>query len=266
MSRLDPGRIRAALGEAAGLADLETLAEIDSTNSYLMRQAAPAPGRYRVAVTDNQTSGRGRHGRTWESPPGSGLCLSMAYTFERSPDSLPALTLAVGIGVIESLGGMDIGDVNLKWPNDLVAMDGKLGGILTETKAGAGGMTVVTGVGINIELPPALRGRGDWAPRAVDLRTHVGHAPVAEDLAAALIGGLQQTFVIYEEHGFAAYFDRWASYDWLYGRDVAIAAVSHAVNGTAAGIAEDGALLVETASGETQRIASGSVAIVGSRS
>ena len=80
MNKLDADAIRQSLGElvSSRLAGLEAFPEIGSTNSYLMQQAAPAPGQVHVVVTDNQTQGRGRHGRTWQSPPGSGLCLSLA--------------------------------------------------------------------------------------------------------------------------------------------------------------------------------------------
>jgi BirA family biotin operon repressor/biotin-[acetyl-CoA-carboxylase] ligase len=80
MTNLDADVIRRNIDEAtaAKLSEFEVFAEIGSTNSYLMQQAVPMPGKMRVAATDNQTAGRGRHGRSWQSPPGSGLCLSMA--------------------------------------------------------------------------------------------------------------------------------------------------------------------------------------------
>ena len=135
MTNLDADAILGGLGEFAShrIEEFETFAEIESTNSYLLQQPAPSPGRVRVALTDNQTAGRGRHGRTWQSPPGSGLCLSMGYTFARQPSNLPALTLAIGLGVTEALSEVGVHGVLLKWPNDLMADDGKLGGILTET-------------------------------------------------------------------------------------------------------------------------------------
>ena len=155
MNNLDANVIRSDLGAAAAarLGRLEIFAEIESTNSYLMQQPAPAHGKMHVAATDNQTAGRGRHGRTWQSPPGSGLCLSMAHTFASPPPNLPVLTLAIGLGAIETLKELKATAVQLKWPNDLIAMDCKLGGILTESQAQPGGaMTVVTGIGLNIDL------------------------------------------------------------------------------------------------------------------
>ena len=137
MTRLNPDVIRDSLDEtvAGRLAVFEAFDEIASTNSYLMDREAPSPGQFHVALTDNQVAGRGRHGRVWQSPAGSGLALSLAYTFAAQPANLAAITLAIGVGAIEALDRVGIGGVQLKWPNDLVADDGKLGGILTETQA-----------------------------------------------------------------------------------------------------------------------------------
>lgn len=270
MTNLDADVIRRSLGAATStmLADFEVFNEIESTNSYLMQQPGPPPGQLRVAATDNQTAGRGRHGRTWQSPPGSGLCLSTAYTFALSPENLPALTLAIGIGVIETLAGMNITGVQLKWPNDLIAMDGKLGGILTEAQGqSSGAVTVVTGIGLNIDLNERLDFglETDWARRIVDLKSYVGEVPATEQLAAKLIAGLHRTFADYEDRGFATVVERWAEYDWLFGRELTIDMPQRQVTGVGAGIADDGALLVDTGSAGMQRVTSGSVVMAGLR-
>ena len=62
----------------------------------------------------------------------------MSYTFARVPEQLPALTLALGVAIVESLQQTGVEGVSLKWPNDIVALDGKLGGILTEVQSGSG--------------------------------------------------------------------------------------------------------------------------------
>ena len=168
MISLDAGAIRGALSEdvAARLFSFEVFSEIESTNSYLMQQEAPPPGHASVALTDNQTMGRGRHGRTWQSPPGSGLCVSVGFTFATQPANLPALTLAIGLGAIAALEGLGVSGVQLKWPNDLVAGDGKLGGILTETRSHSSGLiSIVSGLGINVDLVPVSRQTGRTASR-----------------------------------------------------------------------------------------------------
>ncbi len=264
MTGLDPDRILCALDAMPGSsgAQVEVFREIESTNTYLMRQASPEAGRCRVAVTDNQTAGRGRHGKSWQSPPGSGLCLSMAYTFGQNPENLPALTLAIGVGVIEGLAAEGIAGVQIKWPNDLIAGDGKLGGILTEAQTGVqGAVTVVSGLGLNINLGDGLvlEDLDEGALRAVDLKGHAGQVPQTEDLAAVLIHGLENTFITFEQRGFREFAGRWADYDWLLGREMSVANAGRELSGTGAGISDDGALLLSTRDAGTQRVTSGTV-------
>jgi len=266
MINLDAGVIRESLGEAAAtrLSGFDTFPEIESTNTYLMQRTGPPPGQLHVAATTNQTMGRGRHGRTWQSPPGSGLCLSIAYTFGVQPANLSALTLAIGIGVIDALEDSGAGGVQLKWPNDLIVDGGKLGGILTESQSlTSGAVTVVTGVGLNVNL-------GDMSDfelemgsvrRVADLTRITARPPKYEDLAAVLIDKLCATFVEFEVDGFEPYAQRWVERDWLFGRDLVIDMQQRQVTGTGAGIGDDGALLVDTGKGRIQRITSGTVVL-----
>ena len=271
MTRLDAQIVRQSLGETtvARLGTFEALGEIDSTNSYLMQQAPPPPGQVRVAITDNQTNGRGRHGRTWLSPPGSGLCLSVAYTFEAQPGNLPALTLAVGLGVIEALEHAGVAGVRLKWPNDLIAGNGKLGGILTETQSqAAGAISVVTGVGVNIDLGdcPGFDSGPESLHSAVDLVSIADEVPSGNALAAHLIAGLVATFADYDALGFGGFHKRWTGRDWLRGREVTVRTPLEQVTGIGAGVAGDGALLLALSDGRTCRITSGTVLAAGPES
>jgi len=266
MINLDADAIRQSIGAAAvaRLAGFNTFPEIESTNTFLMQQEGPPPGQLHVAATDNQTRGRGRHGRTWQSPPGSGLCLSLAYTFAAQPANLSALTLAIGLGVIDALEDTGVGGVQLKWPNDLMADDGKLGGILTESQSqAAGAVTIVTGVGLNVnlgEVPDVAFEEGS-VRRVADLASFAEIMPKYDDLAARLIDSLCATFVDFEADGFDRYVQRWIERDWLFGREVVINTPQDQVMGTGAGIADDGALLVDTGDGGVRRVTSGSVVL-----
>lgn len=266
MTSLDRDVIHARIGEAAAsrLVRLEAFDAIESTNSYLMAQEAPPPGMIRIALTDNQVAGRGRHGRVWQSPPGSGIAMSIGYTFREQPADLAALTLAAGLGVVDALGGLGIGGVQLKWPNDLIADDGKLGGILTETLPLAGGaIMVVTGLGLNLQLDEQIASAvaSDGGRRVVDLAGFAGDLPCRNELTASLIDGLCATFVDFEVSGFSAYLERWTDRDWLRGRRLTVDTPSASIRGTGAGIAGDGALLVLSESGDVTRITSGTIIV-----
>lgn len=248
---------------------IEVFAEIDSTNSYLMQAPAPEPGGCRVAATLNQTAGRGRHGKTWQSPPGSGLCLSLSYTFGSAPKNLPALTLAVGLGAIDALEKLGARGVELKWPNDLVALDGKLAGILTEVQhQSSDAVTVVTGIGVNMDLPKghAIETRADWAPEVVDMKRVCDVLPSAENTAGELIGHFLDVFADYESSGFMPVAERWSRYDWLRGRALTINTTAEHISGIGAGVADDGALLIETVESGICRVSSGTIVSVGDRS
>lgn len=267
MSTLDVADIQTPLTEFASskLDKLEVFSSIASTNTHLLAQPAPAAGRFRVAIADHQTSGRGRHNRRWISAPGSGLCLSFAYTFAVMPSQLPGLTLAIGVGVIGALQHLDVDGVSLKWPNDIVALDGKLGGILTEVQSGTGsGVTVVTGIGLNMHNHESLDfgAESDWAHRAVDLSSIQDEAPGRELLAGTIINYLYWAFCTFEEAGFAEFAADWRRHDWLRDREITVDLPDRQITGVAAGVDDDGALLVDNKSGRA-RVISGSIVMAG---
>jgi BirA family biotin operon repressor/biotin-[acetyl-CoA-carboxylase] ligase len=249
----------------ANLEKLEVFSSIASTNTYLMTQPAPAAGRFRIAIADHQTSGRGRHHRRWISAPGAGLCMSMSYTFARMPDHLPALTLAIGVAVIASLRLAGVEGVSLKWPNDVVARDGKLGGILTEVQSHSGdGVTVVVGLGLNVHMRDQIDfgEDSDWAHRAVDLNSLMDELPEREFLAATVIEHLYGSMARFAAQGFDS--GEWQQHDWLLDREVTVDMAEKQITGTASGVDEDGALLINTKTGR-QRVISGSIVMAGGK-
>ena len=267
MSSIDAGAIRAALNPAtvSRMARLDVFPEIDSTNAWLMAEPAPDTGMHRVAIADHQTAGRGRGDKRWLSAPGSSLCLSIAHTFRETPGNLSALTLAVGVAAVHALRDAGAGDVKLKWPNDIVAGDGKLGGMLAEShRQSESGATVVVGVGINLRLPPDILAHVDsgWAQSPADLASLQGSDASPDALAAAMVDHIVDALMTFEGQGFEAFADTWRRYDWLSGRTITVRQPGGAVRGTASGIDSDGALLVRDA-GTTTRVISGSIEVPG---
>ncbi|MBT8079930.1 MAG: biotin--[acetyl-CoA-carboxylase] ligase, partial [Gammaproteobacteria bacterium] len=233
---------------------LEAFAEVESTNDYLLEQAPPPIRRFRVALADFQTAGRGRMDRRWDAPPGSGLCLSIAYTFQRLPAQVSALTLAIGQALIDGLARSGYCGIKLKWPNDLMAKNRKLGGVLTELRTG-GAPTVVVGLGLNVDFATV---GGTLPARAIDLRS-LGDRPIDRVLlTATVIECLHSCIAGFERDGFAQWFDRWPEYDWLRDQQVRVDTGNGAMEGIAAGIDRDGAMLV-LADSRQHRVISGSV-------
>lgn len=263
MSSIDAALLRGALADSstAKIDDLDLFASIASTNSHLLAKTPPRSGRAHVALADQQTAGRGRQDRRWLSPPDAGLCLSMAYTFAARPDELSSLTLATGVGIVNALLELKVQGLRLKWPNDIVALDGKLGGVLTEVHSrGGASVTVVTGVGLNLALPEDFDAGVDssWAQRPVDLRALLPTLPSRELVAATLINHLCLTMDVFADQGFEAFAGEWRQYDWLRGKAIAIDTSGRQVNGTAVGVDANGALLVD-ADGARMRVLSGSI-------
>ena len=264
MTRLpDELAIRDALEPATSDA-LERLAvfeEIDSTNSYLMSIPAAGPGRSLAALAGHQTQGRGRRQREWLSSPGASFCLSVGYTFGEPPEHLPALTLALGVAVSTRLRELGAVEAMLKWPNDIVAAGGKLGGILVEAQhRGRRDVSVVAGLGLNLELRDQLAPSipSDWATSPVDLCSLVAPLPEPAVLAAAMIDALHGAMRDYEQFGFGKALAAWRRVDWLFGKAIEVDSRDGIVAGRAAGADADGALLIDTAHGR-ERIISGTV-------
>lgn len=267
---LDAGRI----ADAAGRRDMplpapvEVLFEIGSTNSYLAEATPPPPGRPRIVLAELQHAGRGRRGRSWLAPFGSGLTFSVAWTFPAIPPGLGALGLALGVAVAEALRGLGLAEVRLKWPNDVVWRGRKLGGLLLQLRTEAGGAaTVVAGLGINRSLPQAARGAlaaGGALPVADLHEAMTAALPGRNELAATLASAMLEALAGFERSGFAPFAPRWAALDALAGERVEVSDGSSVVEGEACGVDDEGALQLRVA-GELRRFLSGDVSLRPSR-
>ena len=256
---------RLTADERNSIDGIDCFGEIDSTNDWLMTLAPPAPGRSQFAIADEQTAGRGQHDRSWASPKGAGLYLSMACTFAETPRHLQALTLALGASVADALLELGVVDVALKWPNDIMARDGKLGGILTEVRSQQGRFSnVVVGVGLNVDLPDTLRAQleAERTLRVSDLQGCLDAPPPLDELAATIIHALMMGTDLFSNDAAGEWRDAWQRYDWLRDKAVYIEQLGGPVVGTAEGIDIDGALLIR-AKGQVVRVVSGTVALQG---
>jgi BirA family biotin operon repressor/biotin-[acetyl-CoA-carboxylase] ligase len=201
----------------ASLGGLEVLWEIDSTSSELQRRGPQAPD-LSFVLAETQTAGRGRRGRSWLSPPGLNLYLSCVKRFEQGFATLSGLSLALGVIVLRALETVGIVGAGLKWPNDILADDGKLAGILVELSGEyQGPCAAVIGIGLNLRLTPALREQATQ-PTCDLAQLAGGDPPDRNRMAAALIEQLVLGLRQFEQAGFAAFADDYARHDLL--RDV----------------------------------------------
>ena len=261
---LDPAAIRAALQPAVcdqfGL--LEVVAEVDSTNARVLAGTLPL-GTLAACLAEYQSAGRGRRGRRWLAPPASGICLSVGGRMAAAPADFAALPAAVGVACATALEALGVADVRLKWPNDLLLGDAKLGGVLIELRGEAQGpATLAVGLGLNLRLGAAARAEilaaGGLAP--ADL-TAVAPGLARNRIAAALVEALA-TCIVRGPAGLSnAVLADWATRDAMHGRRVCVSAGSTRRLGIARGIDRSGALLLETADGSRQRITAGEVTL-----
>lgn len=241
-----PGPVR------SGVAALEVAWSPDSTNSELLRRETPAGGAA-VLLAERQTGGRGRRGRTWVSPLAAHLYLSVARQFRGGLARLGGLSIVAGIAAAEALHGLGLPQVRLKWPNDLVAGDRKLGGLLVEGGGEHGGpVRAVVGLGINVRMPAASAAGIDqpWTDLAA-LARDAGAATVSRHaLAVHCLARLLPALDRFDRDGLASFLPRYRALDALAGRRVVVHAAHGERAGTAAGLAADGALRLRTPEGE----------------
>jgi BirA family biotin operon repressor/biotin-[acetyl-CoA-carboxylase] ligase len=269
---LDAGRIGGELAEDHRplLRRLELLFEVDSTNTRLLGAPPPPAGRADVCLSELQHAGRGRLGRRWVAPFGSGIAMSLGWTCSDVARTLPALSLGVGVAVARGLSRAGAEGITLKWPNDIWFRDGKVGGVLIELRAEAGGPAhVVIGVGINVSMPEAARleieavEASETAPKGgpVAAVADACREPPSRNLiAGAILDELLSMLVRYERFGFAAFRDAWTALDALNGRQAQVVIGGTTILGIARGVDLEGALLLETKD-RMQRFVSGEASL-----
>jgi BirA family biotin operon repressor/biotin-[acetyl-CoA-carboxylase] ligase len=269
-SEQGPGSLEAALVRERlsptarrGLAGLTVLGRTDSTQEALLR--LPAEQRHAHAVlADRQTRGRGRRGRSWHSPAGSNVYLSLGWRFGRPPEALLGLPLVVALAAARAVRGLGLRDVRIKWPNDLVlaADEGrapsrtpfrKLGGCLVELRDPRGSACLaLIGIGLNVAMDPAAAGVIDqpWTALAAYLPD-----VDREQCAAALLGELILSVELFEREGFEPFRADWPAFDALAGRQVRLQGEAGDLEGTALGIGPRGGLLLQTGDGTSEQLA-----------
>jgi len=233
--------------------------EIGSTNDYLMHKAFSGSTSGAVCMAERQHAGRGRHGRRWFSPYARNIYLSLLWRFSAGPDALAGLGLAVGVGVIRALNEIGCDGLGLKWPNDLVWKQAKVGGILLEmTGASSSHCSVVVGIGVNVDMSGCLSGVLDqpWT----DLHTILGRTISRNDASALLIQHIQQVLTDFEISGLSPYLDEWRKYDVVTGRNVTVLLHDNVLHGVGHGIDESGALVVKS-NDQMHRFLSGEISL-----
>jgi BirA family transcriptional regulator, biotin operon repressor / biotin---[acetyl-CoA-carboxylase] ligase len=231
----------------------ERVASTNDEAGLLARAGAPHGT---VVLAEEQTAGRGRYGRSWLSPPGENLYLSVVLRPEIGTERAPPITLAAGLGVVDAVNRAGV-RASLKWPNDVLVGSKKLAGVLTEMNSRGHELEhVILGIGVNVNaraLPPQI------APIATSLRLELGREVDREAFLETLLPAVERWLDALFAGGVSALADAWKEYAELAGSRVRASAEDGPVEGEPVGLDDDGALLVEDDAGRRHRVVSGEV-------
>jgi BirA family transcriptional regulator, biotin operon repressor / biotin---[acetyl-CoA-carboxylase] ligase len=231
-----------------------------STNDIVKDLAQRGASEGTAVVAEHQTQGRGRHGRSFVSPAGVGLYVSLLVRPQAATHRLPQLTLAVAVATAEALAEHSALPVRLKWPNDVEIYGKKVAGILCEAVLHpVASPLVIIGIGINVntaleQFPPELH------QHATSLALAAGHPWARLPLLALLLAHLERLYRAFQQGNITPVRQRWLHYGGqMIGRQVRFAPEPNARVGTVVDLDADGALLVQDADGTQHRLVAGEV-------
>jgi BirA family biotin operon repressor/biotin-[acetyl-CoA-carboxylase] ligase len=238
--------------------------DVDSTNTRLLSLDPPPHGYADVVLSELQHAGRGRRGRHWVAPFGGSIALSMSWSFTDASRANPTLSLCVGVAIARALARAGALGIGLKWPNDLWFDDRKMGGVLVEVRAEAGGPAhVVIGVGLNVSLTAGMRAQIERSGvKAAAVSDACTVPPSRNFIAGAIIDALLSMLADFERDGFSGFREAWTALDALRDRPAQVLMGEAVVCGTARGVDPQGALRLER-DGLIQEFVSGEVSLRG---
>jgi len=228
----------------AHLEGVEVHWRVDSTNRYLLERVLTNVGSGYTCVAEMQTLGRGRRGRQWISPLGGNIYLSQLWRFSTGPAQLSGLSLATAIAIVRAISALGLGNVGVKWPNDVLINHKKIAGILLEINGeSAGPSNVVAGVGINVRLSTEALAQIDQP--CTDLESHLQQPFRRNQFVALLITELLSVYQQFSLHGFDYFREEWCKFDLYKDQQVNLIAGTGNITGINRGVDHQGALRLE---------------------
>lgn len=232
---------------------------VTSTNDILNEAIKSSPEKTIAVFAETQTAGRGRQGRTWISPPYTNIYFSLSWRFKKAISSLSGLSLVTAIAVVRALKDLGIKEnIKIKWPNDLMYDNQKLGGILIESTAiDSHNSSLIIGVGLNVNLTDdqAEKINQPWTSLLkITKKKQDRHL-----LSAFLLNRLSEVLPQFEENGLSHFILEWNALDALLGKHCEIKIGSHYKTGISLGINALGELLLKTNENTIEKINSGEI-------
>lgn len=250
----------------ARLSELTLLQQTDSTNTAILRMP-PERQHAHALLADRQTAGRGRRQRTWHSPPGGNIYLSLGWRFRKAGIPLSNLPLVVAVTVCRALDRAGLRGHGIKWPNDILFEGKKLAGILVESRSASSEPALaVIGIGLNVRMPPsdAHAGTSGIDRPWTDLGSALGpeiDLKSRNQLVALLLEALLDALEDFEQNGFDRFRPAWRDFDILAGQKIILEQDNGRIEGVARGVDRDGGLLVEIAESDVRAFHSADVSV-----
>jgi BirA family transcriptional regulator, biotin operon repressor / biotin---[acetyl-CoA-carboxylase] ligase len=234
--------------------------EVTSTQELAKALAAQGAAEGTLVITEMQTEGRGRIGRIWTSLPG-GIYLSIILRPEIKPTEAPKLPLVAGVAVAHAIELVTGLQPKLKWPNDIIIAEKKVGGILTEMSAEIDRLDyVIIGIGINVNMPRSFFPQEIETIATSLIEERGNHIPRAK-LVQSILVELESLYEEFRTSGFEPIRQKWKALSNTIGAQVTISSATEQVAGLAKDIDSDGALILEKDDGSLERIIAGDVSL-----
>jgi len=228
---------------------------IDSTNTYALKLAARGAPEGTVVIAEEQTSGKGRLGRRWLSPPGKGIYLSVVLHPRIKLEFLTHFSILSALAVAETVEGLSTSPPHIKWPNDILLSHKKVAGVLVELSTENDLVSyLIVGIGLNLlqeekDFPPDLR------DEATSILIETGEVVCREKVVVRLIHILEYWYKVLLASGPTPILERWKdySYHWM-GKEVKVVTPDGEFYGISEGIGDEGSFLVRRGDGELKEV------------
>lgn len=235
--------------------------KVGSTNTIAFDLAEKAK-EGTVVIADSQEKGRGRLGRTWISPPGVNIYMSIILRPEIEPKDMTLITIMASVACATALRRATGLDISIKWPNDLMASDKKLGGILTELKTDQKRILfTIIGIGININIE-LDQFPDDVRKIASSIKNETGKQYSRENIVTEILNEMNKWYIILNTMEKETLLSAWQSLTSTLGRDVMVIVGQETYTGLAEAIDDEGMLILRLPSGELKRVSSGDLTVL----
>jgi len=232
--------------------------ELDSTNTTAYELAQKIGGEGIIILAEKQNKGKGRLSRQWSSPRGGGIYMSVILRPKITPFQAPIITLMAAVSLAQAIRDTSSAQVSIKWPNDIIANDKKIAGILTEMEAEPDRIKfIVLGIGINVNT------KLSELPKNASSIAHIaGSAISRQALLIAVIERLEHNYRLINKSGFSEIRLQWKNLSSTLGERVRANCMHKIIEGTAVDIDSDGALKIRMDNGFHEKVFAGDLMVL----